>query len=328
MSNTDTQKSPRYPLLFNPNARGRKGKKTLRYLMKNAHRFALYATQDEQDGIDLATKLAKEGEPIVIASGGDGTLNAILQGLKGSDTALGVFPSGTMNVFARELGIPVPTIGNSMQLDKALEVVDAGNIKEVDLFSVTGKGVEERGFLQMAGIGFDAQIIEQTDPAVKKKLGPLVYLASTVKVMGMTPPKLTLTTESGEVHQGTAILVGNGSYYGGQVKLFAEADNSDGLLDFIILKDSGYRLICDILSGITSKESSKNPAIEYVQTSAATVKSNIKIPLQLDGDLIGSSKEFTFSKDAKTLKVLAPTTPQISYFNSLVDKLNGIGWEC
>lgn len=327
MSDTSIHKLPRYPLLFNPNARGKKGKKTLSYLMKNTHRFALYATQDEQDGIDLAEKFAAEGHPIVIASGGDGTLNAILQGLKGTDTALGVFPSGTMNVFARELGIPVPTLGNSMQLDNALEVVDAGNIKEIDLFSVTGTGLESRAFLQMAGIGFDAQIIEETDTALKKKLGPLVYLASTVKVMGKVPPQLTLTTESGEVHHGTAILVGNGRYYGGQVKLFSKANNSDGLLDFIILKDSGYRVILDVLAGITSKgnkEDAENPAIEYVQASAATVNSNTATPLQLDGDLIGSSKEFNFSKDPKTLKVLAPTTPQLSFFNSLVDNLKGI----
>lgn len=305
----------RYPLLFNPNARGQKGKKALKFIMKNAARFALYATNDEAEAVELAAEFAKKGEAVVIAAGGDGTLNAVIQGLKGSETALGIFPSGTMNVFARELGIPVPGM-NNMPLRKALDVIDENHTKKVDMFSVNG-----RAFIQMAGVGFDAQIIEETDPDLKKILGPMIYLASAVKVLGAEPPKMQLKTDEGKVYEGAAILVGNGGYYGGQVKLFSKAQNDDKLLDFIIFKESGYRFIVDVLAGMSSVEMNSNTNIEYVQARSAEIVSDREIPLQVDGELIGRSDRFSFQREAKCLKVRAPSSPHTTLFKELIEKV-------
>ena len=111
----------RYPLIFNPRARSQKGSRTRQFLMEHANRFALYATNTGEEAVELAKRFAEEGEPVVIAAGGDGTLNAVVSGLAGSRTALGIMPAGTMNVFAREMGIPA----NS--LPKALEVIERGS---------------------------------------------------------------------------------------------------------------------------------------------------------------------------------------------------------
>jgi diacylglycerol kinase (ATP) len=96
----------RYPLIFNPKARSQKGGKVLRFLMQHANRFALYATNHAGEARELAARFAAQGEPVVIAAGGDGTLNEVVRGLAGTSTILGVLPAGTMNVFAREMGIP------------------------------------------------------------------------------------------------------------------------------------------------------------------------------------------------------------------------------
>jgi len=306
---------PRYPLLFNPNARGHKGRKALKFIMNNATRFVLYATRSEEEAIEFAEKFAEQGEKVVIAAGGDGTLNAVIQGLKGTDTALGVFPSGTMNVFARELGIPVPGM-NSMPLDKALEVIDNGNVEKVDLFSVN-----KRPFIQMAGVGFDAQVIAETDPVIKKRFGPLTYLVSAVKVLGQEPPKLKLTLANGDVHEGAAIIVGNGTLYGGQVKLFTKADNNDQLLDFIIFKENGYRMVVDALAGLQGKVEDSSNSIEYVQSSSAELISDVEVPLQVDGDLVGVEESFSFERETKHLKVMAPTTPHSTAFGELMSKV-------
>lgn len=306
---------PRYPLLFNPNARGHKGRQALKFIMANATRFVLYATRSEEEAVALVKQFVEAGEPVVIAAGGDGTLNAVTQGLKGTATTLGVFPSGTMNVFARELGIAVPGL-NNMPLDKALKVIDHGEVKKVDLFTVN-----QRSFIQMAGVGFDAQVIEETKPSLKKRFGPLTYLASAVKVLGKEPPKLTLTLPNGEVHEGSAIITGNGGFYGGQVKLFTKADNNDELLDFIIFKEKGYRMMLDALAGLRGKVESDKNTITYIQAESAVIESNIEVPLQVDGDFIGKDKRFTFARESKRLKVMAPTVPHSTALGNLMKKI-------
>ncbi|TAF36667.1 MAG: hypothetical protein EAZ66_07515, partial [Alphaproteobacteria bacterium] len=86
----------RYPLIFNPKARSQKSGRVLRFLMEHANRFAIYATNHAGEAHDLAARFAARGEPVVIAAGGDGTLNEVVRGLAGSETVLGILPAGTM----------------------------------------------------------------------------------------------------------------------------------------------------------------------------------------------------------------------------------------
>jgi len=306
---------PRYPLLFNPKARSQRGRKALRFIMDNATKFVLLATRGVEDAKELAANYAAQGESVVLAAGGDGTLNAVVQGLAGTDTALGVLPTGTMNVFARELGIPVPgTL--AMPLDKALEVVEEGFVKEVDLFEVN-----EQPFLQMAGIGFDAQIIESTTWEMKKRLGPLSYLLSAVKVLGDDPPKLTIHMPDGSTTEGVAVIAGNGGLYGGQIKLFHKADNTDDLLDVLIFKDTGYKFVLDSLKGMAVGEVDTNgETFEYHQVEELRVTCDEERPLQVDGELVGRSSDMLFKQGSSKLKVLAPETPLPS---TLAEKLKG-----
>ena len=288
----------RYPLIFNPRARSQKGGRTRQFLMEHANRFALYATNTGQEAVDLAKKFADDGEPVVIAAGGDGTLNAVVSGLAGSRTALGIMPAGTMNVFARELGIPA----NS--LPKALEVIEKGLIREVDLFSANGAP-----FVQMAGVGFDAMVIEETTWESKKMLGPLAYLLAAVKVLGEKPPKMEITTAEGRTETGVAVLCGNGSLYGGQFKLFHKADNLDSKLDVIVFKEAGYRLVLDSLRGIALGGIDLSASTSYFQSECFTVKADREVPVEIDGELLGRFNEISFCETSSRLRVLAPEEP-------------------
>ncbi|MFC4991216.1 diacylglycerol/lipid kinase family protein [Rubritalea tangerina] len=290
----------RYPLLFNPNARSQKGKRALHFLMAKAQEFVLYATRDIDDARALAADFAEQGEPVVLAAGGDGTLNAVIQGLAGSETALGVLPAGTMNVFAREMGIPVPNLQSS-NLDKALEIIDAGFVREVDLFMANGQP-----FVQMAGVGFDAQVIEDTTVESKNLLGPLAYLMSAVKVLGDTPPKMKVICQDGREFDGVAVLVGNGELYGGQVKLFSKACNEDDMLDVLIFKESGYKFVLDSLKGMAGVIDLVSSSVEYIQSDAFTVVSDRDVPVELDGEYVGRYEEVIFESAERKLKVLAP----------------------
>ncbi len=204
---------------------------------------------------ELAARFAAQGEPVVIAAGGDGTLNEVVSGLAGSTTVLGILPAGTMNVFARELGIPFDS------LDHAFAVIERGFVREVDLFAANGAP-----FLQMAGVGFDAAVIEETTWKSKKMLGPLAYLLAAVKVLGERPPHMEVVCADGRREEGVAVLVGNGALYGGPFRFFRNADNRDSKLDVLVYKEAGYRLVLDSLRGLACGGIDLLASTSYFQT--------------------------------------------------------------
>jgi diacylglycerol kinase (ATP) len=300
----------RYPVIFNPKARSQKGGRVLRFLMSHAHHFALYATNHAGEARELAARFAAAGEPVVIAAGGDGTLNEVVNGLAGSGTLLGVLPAGTMNVFAREMGIPFDS------MEKAFQVIERGFVQSVDLFEANGSP-----FVQMAGVGFDAMVIEETSWEAKRRLGPLAYLLAAVKVLGEKPPKLEIICADGRREEGVAVLAGNGSLYGGQFKFFPSANNHDSKLDVLVYKEAGYRLVLDSLRGLAFGGIDLVASTSYFQTEDFIVKSDREVPVEVDGELIGRFSEIHFVETANQLRVLAPEEPVVGSFADTVKSL-------
>jgi YegS/Rv2252/BmrU family lipid kinase len=300
----------RYPVIFNPKARSQKGGRVLRFLMNHANRFALFATNHAGEARDLAARFAAENEPVVIAAGGDGTLNEVVRGLAGSKTLLGVLPAGTMNVFAREMGIPFDS------LERAFEVIERGFVQEVDLFEANGWP-----FVQMAGVGFDAHVIEETTWELKKRLGPLAYLVAAVKVLGEKPPKLEVICADGRREEGVAVLAGNGSLYGGQFKFFRNANNHDSKLDVLVYKEAGYRLVLDSLRGLAFGGIDLQESTSYFQAAEFVVRAGQDVPVEVDGELIGRFPEVRFVETSNRLRVLAPEEPLIGGFSDAVRSL-------
>jgi diacylglycerol kinase (ATP) len=304
------EKPHRYPIIFNPRARSQKGGRVLRFLMTHANRFALYATNHAGEARELAARFAAEGEPVVIAAGGDGTLNEVVSGLAGSKTLLGILPAGTMNVFAREMGIPFDS------LERAFQVIERGFVREVDLFEANGSP-----FVQMAGVGFDAMVIEETKWETKKMLGPLAYLLAAVKVLGESPPKMEVVCADGRREEGVAVLAGNGSLYGGQFKFFPNANNHDSKLDVLVYKEAGYRLVLDSLRGLAFGGIDLVASTSYFQTEQFTVTADREVPVEVDGELIGRYHEVCFKETENRLRVIAPEEPLIGGFADAVKSL-------
>lgn len=302
---------PRYPLLFNPKARSQRGQRTLRFLMEHSTRFYLCATNTSEEARAMAARFAAEGEPIVVAAGGDGTLNAVVSGLAGSKTALGVLPAGTMNVFARELGIPFDHLG------KAFDVIEKGHVREIDLFEAN-----RAPFVQMAGVGFDAMVIEETTWESKKMLGPLAYLLAAVKVLGEEPPQMEVVFSDGRRERGVAVLAGNGSLYGGQFKLFRKADNQDSMLDVLVFKEAGYRFVLDSLKGLAKGGVDLAVSAEYFQSDRFTVIADREVPVQVDGELLGRAQEVSFAESSRRLRVIAPEEPIVSRFGEVLRSMS------
>lgn len=315
MKNEPMETPRRYPLIFNPWARSQKGGRVLRFLLRHADRFAMHATNHPGEAREMAARFAAAGESVVIAAGGDGTLNEVARGLAGSNTLLGILPSGTMNVFARELGIPFDSF------ERALEVIDRGFVREVDLFAANGFP-----FVQMAGVGFDAMVIEETTWKSKKRLGPLAYLLAAVRVLGEKPPQMEVIRADGRRENGVAVLAGNGSLYGGPFKFFRKADNSDSKIDVLVYKEAGYRLVVDSLRGLALGGIDLLESTSYFQTESFTVRADREVPVEVDGEWIGRFSEVSFVETANRLRVIAPEKPLGGCFGDTIRSL--LQWPC
>jgi YegS/Rv2252/BmrU family lipid kinase len=300
----------RYPLIFNPRARSQRGRRALRFLEEKAEHFELFATKHEDEARELAARFAAAGEPVVIAAGGDGTLNAVVRGLAGSKSALAILPTGTMNVFARELGIPFDNLAT------AFAVIERGFVREIDLFEAN-----KAPFVQMAGVGFDAKVIETTTWESKKALGPLAYLVAAARVLGEHPPQLEVLCADGRRETGVAVLAGNGTLYGGPFKFFRKANNQDSMLDVLVYKEAGYRLVFDLLRGLAAGGIDLVSSACYLQTAAFVVRADGEVPVEVDGELLGRFREVHFAETTSHLRVIAPEWPLRSGFGTTLTNL-------
>ena len=201
---------------------------------------------------------------------------------------------GTINVFAMELGLP------ANDLERCWEIVEAGHTRLVDLPSANGKY-----FVQLGGIGLDAQAVKETTLAFKRSLGPLSYLISAAHIAGRQPPQLLIESEDAPAREGSFVLVGNGRLYGGPFPFFKQAVVDDGLLDVVLFKRLGFLEIIKYLHDVVFSSDIRVPEIEYFQARQLRVSSEQDVPVELDGELAGNCP-VDFQMHERALPVLSP----------------------
>jgi YegS/Rv2252/BmrU family lipid kinase len=242
----------------------------------------------------LARHAVSEGYRKIVAAGGDGTINEVVNGLAGSEATLGLLPIGTVNVFAMELGLP------SHDLERCWQIIQGENTRLVDLPSANDKY-----FVQLAGIGLDAQVVKETSANLKRNFGPLSYLISAAQIAARQPPRLFIESEDTIVKEGSFVLIGNGRRYGGPFPFFKQAVIDDGLLDVVVFKALGYLEIIKYLQDVFFSSAIRLPEVDYFQTRRLRVTSEQDVPVELDGELVGNCPvEFQISE--RTLRVLTP----------------------
>jgi YegS/Rv2252/BmrU family lipid kinase len=278
-------------IIANPAARGVKPRlKSLERLTRNV---VIKTTKGPGDAEAQTERAVEQGYNTIVAAGGDGTVNEVVNGIGSSPVALGILPMGTVNVFAMELGIP-------LNLLAAWKVIRNRKIRLIDLASANG-----HLFVQMAGVGADAQVVERNDRMVKSVLGPLSYLLTATQVAAEKPPKLRVFSHGRPTMEGSFVLVGNGRFYGGPFSLFSEADNQDGLLDVCVFKSMNYLALMRYLRGLVFGSLTKFTDVAYFKTNYLLVKADRHVPLEADGEVAGHAPvEFTIKH--KKLRVLVP----------------------
>ena len=294
-------------VIFNPAARGNKARHFHRQLDAIGSQCALKATAVPGDARRLAAEAVGDGYDLIAAAGGDGTLNEVLNGIgdapNGFERArLGVLPLGTVNVFARELNIP-------LRLEHAWEILRRGNETKIDLpraeFSINGK-TERRYFIQLAGAGLDARAIELVDWQHKKKVGPLAYIIAGLKALRETKPQITVREDARPTAQnfaGEMVLIGNGKFYGGPFEIFPQADLRDGLLDVCILPRVNWPTLLRCAPGFVARRKLPEKLVRRFRPAAFELSGNAKIAFELDGELAGNLP-VKFSVERERLRVI------------------------
>lgn len=263
-------------------------------------RVVLEPTRAAGDGRRLARLAAEQGYHLVIAAGGDGTINEVINGLVGSQTALATLPLGTMNVWARELGLPLqPRAAATALLSWKPRPIDLGR-------------AGEHYFLLMAGIGFDAAITAGVKPDEKRRFGALAYVVRGIEEAFRIRGARTRITLDGRPFRGRVlmIVIGNSQLYGGLVKITHRASIDDGLLDVCVIK--GYNGLSALrrLGAILLRSYSQDPDIAYYRARTIEVTSRPRMPVQVDGDPIGMTPMTFEVVPGALLALLPPNLPE------------------
>jgi YegS/Rv2252/BmrU family lipid kinase len=292
-------------VIFNPAARGEKARRFRRNLEAIGTQSTLRQTTAGGDARRLAADAVREGFEVVVAAGGDGTLNEVLNGIgdvpDGFERArLGVLPLGTVNVFAQELGI-------SASLEAAWNTIQRGHEARIDLpwveFEANGVATR-RCFAQMAGAGLDARAIELVKWQIKKLIGPVAYVLAGLHAMLHASAKITAT--DGSRHEpGELVLIGNGRLYGGKYRLFPNADLRDGLLEVCVFPRVNWLVLARCSPGLLLNGTLPASTVQMFQSETFTLTSSSPAPLQVDGELIGHLPA-TFSIQRSRLRVMVP----------------------
>jgi len=291
-------------IIFNPAARGDKARKFRAYI-ETMKEFALLPTTGPGAARELATKAISQGYKTIVAAGGDGTLNEVLNGIADvpdgfERTRLAVLPLGTINVFARELKLP-------LDARKFWPVLERGNELNLDIgradFSISGTPAT-RHFIQLAGAGLDARAVELVSWELKKKIGSAAYVIAGLKALSSEQAQIEISNGS-QTERGELIIIGNGKLYGGNFPLLHRSDLRDGMLDAIIFKSVNWATLPGHLWDWISGKIYKPGGSIYMQGVRFDLKSNKRAVFQLDGEWAGELP-LTISVLPGKLRVIVP----------------------
>jgi YegS/Rv2252/BmrU family lipid kinase len=230
---------------------------------------------------DHATELATlAGDRLVVAAGGDGTVNEVINGLEENAT-LGILPLGTANVLARELGLP-------LDVEQACQRILNGERTRVDIGVATNREGVERRFACMAGVGFDAHVVRAVTPRLKNYLGTLAFALTAFRVLfGKEFPPVQVVHE-GTTHVVRFVIIANAHHYGGDFRVSRPGLLTSGQLKTILVERVSTLLRPDVFAGIMARRPlDRSMPSFFARELCVTAPDGAEVPVQLDGELWG-----------------------------------------
>jgi len=290
-----------------------------------------FETTEEDPGGGMARAALEAGADVVAAAGGDGTVRAVAEVVHGSDASLALLPSGTGNLLARNMKLPLDDLGGMAK------AIFSGNDRSIDFGQI---GVErpdgsrdEFGFLVMAGLGLDARMLANTRPGLKKRVGWLAYLDSLLRSVRDTDGfefkyRLDESARNGSV-RAHSVIVGNCGMLQANAMLLPDAEIDDGVFDIVVMRPRGFfgwvrigaRVFWEnailrwfhrsslgntvVGRRITTAAKQERP-LRYMRGEEFVLRLTKPDEFEIDGDPVGEIVAFRAQIDAGSLDVRVP----------------------
>jgi diacylglycerol kinase family enzyme len=276
------------------------------------------ATEAQNHATEIGREVRDHGYDVVVAFGGDGTLNEVANGLAGTDVPVTVLPGGSTNVVCRTLGIPNDVVDATEHL---LTLADEWSPRKIDLGMA-----DDRYFVFSCGVGIDATVVKRVDahPLLKSKAGPYYYTWSTVSSFYRNylrnPVRLRVETNAGAPAEGITALAQNSdpfTYFASKpVRVCEGVEIDDGTLSVGVLERAVQRDMPGLISRLfsESKPAARHRRIKHFEdvteatiASTSTEKDGVPrpFPIQVDGDYIGEATQLQLGVVPGALTIVA-----------------------
>jgi YegS/Rv2252/BmrU family lipid kinase len=258
-------------------------------------------TTEDDAGHAMAKRAVTEHVDMVLVAGGDGTVRVVCAQLARTGIPVAVLPAGTGNLLARNLGIP-------LDLDEALYRLLDGHDRWIDLVAVQGDQLDTELFAVMAGLGFDAAIIGDAQPDLKRRLGWPAYLVSAVKNINHPVVKVRITVDEEEPVQRRAktVVVGNVGNLQANIPLLPDAKPDDGMLDVVVIAPRRVTQWPRLFVRVVTRRRRTDVYLERFRGERVEIVASEDVRRQLDGDAIGSGRSIVAEVQPGILVVRVP----------------------
>lgn len=291
-------------IIHNPvagqNDSGRRLRRIIDDLEAEGWQITMRETTPRVGAKQLAIQALEDGAEVVVAAGGDGTINGVVNGLVNSNVALGILPTGTANVWAQESGLnnPLP-LGDDMEY--AAKVLLTGTKLRMDV----GKA-GDRHFLLMAGIGLDGIVTERVDKRVKKRLGALAYAWTAVReAFRYRGATATITLDDRQIVRRIWLLTVSNSKNYARVPLATDASVTDGLLNVGIFEGSSWQRYLRHIISIALRRHHAEPNVEFLTAKRIEINAVPPLPVHVDAEPMGHTP-MSFEIVPESLTVIVP----------------------
>lgn len=300
-------------VIYNPAAGGRK-RRRLRAWLSRLRALGAEVTLAETLAPRHAEALARAADPArvdaVAVAGGDGTINEAVNGLAGSRLPLALLPLGTANVLANEIGLPRRLV----DLARIAAFAPARPVWPGE--AVPEGGGERRRFLIMAGIGFDAEVVEHLDLALKRRAGKLAYVASILGRLRDYRPCCYRAEIDGTLVEGASLVAAKAHFYGGRFVLAPAARLDQPSLQLVVFGRAGRCAALGYLAAMGLGRLQRCRSLRILPGRSLRLLAPAGAPVQLDGDIL-LRLPARIAIAPTPLELIQPEVPHLSHFNGV-----------